>query len=44
MMENGYGRKRGKGVRNAMMLIKNGRVIDPKQGTDEVLDLVVENR
>ena len=26
-----------------MMLIKNGRVIDPKQGTDEVLDLVVEN-
>lgn len=26
-----------------MMLIKNGWVIDPKQGTDEVLDLVVEN-
>lgn len=25
-----------------MILIKNGRVIDPKQGTDEVLDLLID--
>ena len=25
-----------------MILIKNGRVIDPKSGTDETLDLLIE--
>ena len=26
-----------------MILIKNGRVIDPKSGTDETLDLLIED-